>query len=88
MKNLILIGVLFLVGCSGNSLGKALDPNNNSNTQSYSYNLTENGCGTDEHVFSSREAMCDGLKNESLNHSCAYNLRRTKFNSDCGDRSW
>ncbi len=57
-------------------------------TKSYSYDLTENGCRTENQTFSSREEMCDGLKNDSLNHNCAQDLRFEKFKSDCSDRSW
>lgn len=54
----------------------------------YSYDFNVNGCATGEKSFSSREAMCDALTNDSLNNNCAENERYTKFLSDCPDRTW
>ncbi len=54
----------------------------------YSYDFNVNGCATGEKNFSSREAMCDALTNDSLNNNCAENERYTKFLSDCPGRTW
>ncbi len=54
----------------------------------YSYDFNVNGCATGEKNFSSLEAMCDALTNDSLNNNCAENERYTKFLSDCPDRTW
>ncbi len=59
-----------------------------SKSNNLTYTLSENGCSTGEHTFYSEEQMCNGLKNDSLNNNCAYNLRRLKFKSDCPGRTW
>lgn len=57
--------------------------------QDYSYNFTVNGCTTGDQAFSSLDSMCEGLKNDSLNNYCAYDLRRSKFDTDCfGRGTW
>lgn len=45
----------------------------------YSYSFTYNGCPTGEQKFSTLSQMCDGLKDDSLNKSCASTLRETYF---------
>lgn len=87
MKKLIVLTCLFLVtSCSKDTLSKITNANNNA--QSYSYNLSENGCSTGEQVFSSQSAMCDGLRNDALNNFCAQGLRYQKFQNDCPGRAW
>jgi hypothetical protein len=58
------------------------------NSQSFSYSLNENGCPTGSKSFRSREEMCDSLKSDSANNYCAQTLRYQKFQQDCSDRSW
>jgi hypothetical protein len=53
-------------------------------TQSLSYNLTENGCQTQEHDFSSQTDYCNGLESDSLNNYCALDLRKSLYQTDCG----
>ncbi len=60
----------------------------NTNTQSFSYDYTENGCPTGNQTFRSREEMCDGLKSDTRNNYCAQTLRYQRFQEDCPDRSW
>jgi hypothetical protein len=45
----------------------------------YSYN--ENGCKTGEQTFTSRAALCAGLRDEELNSHCARVLRLREFES-------
>lgn len=79
----IFVAGLILQSCVAN-LGK--DVKVGAESQNYSYNLSENGCSTGDHSFSSLDSMCDGLKDDSLNNQCAYNLRRMKFESECPGR--
>ncbi|NCN27024.1 hypothetical protein GW915_05560 [bacterium] len=48
-------------------------------SESWSYHFIYNGCDTDKHTFASKQAMCDGLKDDSLNNYCAYSLRKEYF---------
>jgi hypothetical protein len=43
--------------------------------QRYKYQMVENGCDTGEHVFYTKQALCDGLKNDALNNNCAADSR-------------
>lgn len=52
--------------------------------EDFSYELSQNGCNTEKHEFSSRDEMCAGLKSQELNKSCAVSLREQQFkNSQC-----
>ena len=54
-------------------------------TEQFKYSLTENGCATGEVTASSKEEMCNLLKNDEANKYCAGSLRRQKFQQDgCG----
>jgi hypothetical protein len=53
-----------------------------------SYELSENGCETKRHEFSSQQEYCDGLKNDALNNYCASNLRYNEFKQNCAGQSW
>lgn len=44
-------------------------------SSSYSYELSYNGCSTGKQTFSTRTAMCEGLRNDALNNGCAYSMR-------------
>jgi len=61
----------------------ACNASSNNNTQDISYELTENGCATGKHSFSSTSDLCAALQNNSLNNNCAYSLREEEFNSRC-----
>ena len=76
---LVITSVLFFVGCQ-----KSEEQSN----QSYTYDLTENGCPTGSHSFSSQEAYCNALKNDSLNNHCANSLRYDTFKSACPGFTW
>ncbi|MBC7465318.1 MAG: hypothetical protein H7256_04945 [Bdellovibrio sp.] len=82
---LISNAALGLQSCNGNAVKDLVDK---AQSSSYSYTLSENNCSTGQHDFSSQEAMCDGLKNDSLNNYCASQLRHAKFQSDCPGRTW
>jgi hypothetical protein len=56
--------------------------------EKYSYDFSENGCKTEKHEFGSVPALCDGLQDESLNHSCASSMRRSMFEKSCPGRTW
>ena len=60
-----------------------------SKSESVNYSYEENGCNTGEHKFDSKDAYCKGLQSASLNTDqygrvCAYNLRKTSYERDCG----
>lgn len=65
---------------------KGLVPNLEKN--SFSYNFSENGCSTGDKNFSSNDAMCNALKNDSLNNYCAQSQRYQKFQSSCPGKVW
>ncbi len=79
----LVLSILVLQSCNTN-LNDTITTRKNS--ENYSYNLSENGCSTELQQYSSLASMCDGLKNESANNFCAYNLRRSKYESDCLSR--
>lgn len=59
-----------------------------------SYQLISNGCDTGKHQFAAdseaevRQAYCQALQNETLNHGCAQELRRQRFNQQCPGMPW
>ena len=87
MKKYLVIAItaascLGLVGCGSDSGGdNGLVVSNES--QSLSYDFTVNGCKTGKHTFSSVEAYCAGLENESLNNGCARQIRCETFKARC-----
>lgn len=81
--------VLCLCSCTKSS-GNQNETNNGqggsgggNKTESFSYDLTYNDCKTEKHTFSSKQEMCDGLKDESLNKGCAQQLREDYFKLNC-----
>lgn len=74
MKNIkvLLISLFMFTACSSDS-----------SDESFSYDLTQNGCKTEKQTFSSLADMCHGLTNDSLNNFCAHKLRCDKFKADC-----
>ncbi len=71
--------LLILCGCKASV---------NEKSESFTYKYSVNNCTTDEKTFSSNEAMCDALRNDSLNHYCAQDLRYQRFQTDCPGRTW
>ena len=49
----------------------------------YSYQFSDNGCDTGEHVFSSKADFCAALTDEALNQGCAPALRLQHFQQAC-----
>jgi len=82
------MGVLFLSSLTLIGLFSSCSASVNNNQSSFSYNLTENGCSTGEKTFSSNDAMCSALKDDSLNQYCAQSLRYQKFTNDCPGKTW
>ena len=80
-KFILILFLLITTAC--NQLMDYADENG-----AYSYNFNVNGCNTGEQNFSTREAMCNALTNDSLNNNCAENERYTKFLSDCPGQTW
>lgn len=65
------------------SCNKGSDNISSDRTQSLSYDFTENNCPTGKQAFSSHEALCAGLQDESLNKGCASTLREEYFKTQC-----
>ncbi len=58
------------------------DTTQRTSSEEYSYSFTYNGCPTGKQTFPSQQAMCDGLRDENLNQSCARQLRKQYFESN------
>lgn len=84
---LFLISAFLIISC-----GDDRDPRKlpDSGEFSYDYTVTVNGvtCNTGKQVFKTRQEMCEGLKNDELNHHCAEALRKGYFEKDCSELSW
>jgi hypothetical protein len=52
-----------------------------SKDESYRYRFSEGSCDTGEQSFSSKQAYCSALKNDSLNKGCAAATRAKTFES-------
>lgn len=53
-------------------------------SESYTYEFTNRKCSTGIQSFETFFAICDGLKDEKLNDSCAIDDRKTLYEaSDC-----
>lgn len=73
---LIFVTALLLSACGDTSIG----PGGVVTTaDDLSYSFNENGCQTGDQSFSSKASLCDGLRNETLNHGCARGLRQRYF---------
>ena len=53
----------------------------------WSYELSENGCSTGPHVFSSKQDYCSALLDDELNAYCASDMRIATFKSECPEFS-
>ena len=49
------------------------------NEESFSYDLSHNGCPTGRKTFNSKDAMCATLKDDGANNYCANQLREEHF---------
>ena len=73
---------LFLVAACGTDQGES------THSEEFGYNYSHNGCSTEKQVFTSRDAYCSGLQDETLNKGCALSLRKQTFQEQCQGRSW
>jgi hypothetical protein len=71
-----ILGILF-------SSCDAITKSANGSSESFTYQLSENGCDTGKHSFGSLDDYCTGLENNSLNNNCAYNSRQSLFSQKC-----
>lgn len=53
------------------------------NSESYSYEMSCNGCETGEQKFDRRENYCSALVDESKNNGCCRREREDAYNRDC-----
>lgn len=60
----------------------------NGKIESFTYNFDLNGCKTGKHQFNSLEEMCMGLQNDTLNNSCASELRVNHFQTFCPNQTY
>lgn len=84
--NLLFLAAMTLL-CSACDLS-AVGIGKSKKKEQYKYNLTYNGCSTGEHKFSSKDAMCDALQNNSLNNNCARDLREQHFRGECPGKTF
>lgn len=69
--------------------GGPSSPNSStSKEESFTYEFQLNGCSTAKHQFSSQEEMCISLQNDTLNNSCASDLRREHFQKFCPNQTY
>jgi len=51
---------------------------------SFAYDYDDNGCRTGSHAFGSMTEYCEALRDDTLNNSCAYSLRKAAYTANCG----
>ena len=85
-KNLLLLAAI-AISCSACELA-LIGLLDKKKKDEYKYNLSYNGCSTGEHKFSSKDAMCDALQNNSLNNYCARDLREQHFRGQCPGKTF
>ena len=61
---------------------------NQNKKESFEYDFTQNDCATGKKSFSSRDALCDALKDDAANGFCAREMRYEYFKTNCPDKSW
>lgn len=71
---LVFIVFVFVFGLSACGSSESKD-------ESYKYRFSEGSCDTGEQSFSSKQAYCSALKNDSLNKGCAAATRAKTFES-------
>jgi hypothetical protein len=81
IKYLLLLSLIALSACASGE-------EENASSQEFSYDYTSNGCSTGKQTFTSRDAYCSGLQNETLNQGCALKRRKETFQEQCQGRSW
>jgi transposase-like protein len=60
----------------------------NVKTDSLSFEFEINGCKTGKHVFNSRDELCKGLQNNTLNNNCAVDMRADFFQTNCPSQTF
>ncbi len=65
----------------------AVEEKKKDQNREWSYELSENGCSTGPHVFSSKKDYCSALLDDKLNAYCASDMRIATFKSDCPEFS-
>jgi hypothetical protein len=80
-KSLLLLTLALVAACGAGQ-------NESETSEEYGYNLTSNGCSTEQQKFTSRDAYCSGLQDETRNKGCALKLRKETFQEQCQGRSW
>jgi hypothetical protein len=83
------LGIAFvvLVVCNITACNLAVEENKKDQNKEWSYELSENGCSTGPHVFSSKKDYCSALLDDELNTYCAYDMRIATFKSECPEFS-
>ncbi len=91
MKIILIAMSLFLAAC-GFTLDagghKIIDTQDQNKTESYKYSFESNGCKTGEKAFSSKDAYCNGLKDDASNNYCARDIRYDQFKAECPGKNW
>ena len=77
------VGLVALLGACGHAYDNG--DNYSYSSRSLTYELTENGCSTGSHTFSSERELCEGLSSASLNNApfCAPSLRKSAYEARC-----
>lgn len=99
-KLFILIGLMVLMGCQGDSGSNSGDPGNGGKNSGklnpekrwpetgefrYSFRYSINGSECEARgVFGKKYQMCLALEDEAANNDCALDSRRAKYNASCG----
>lgn len=65
---------VFPLGASGSMQGPQVSGGN-----TFTYELSSNGCSTGKQVFNDKTQMCQGLQSITLNRDCAEDMRRRYF---------
>jgi hypothetical protein len=71
LSSVILVSTLALSGCGDDKVA-------------FQYQYVVDDCDTGSHRFTSKEEICSGLQNDSLNRGCAREERKLRFEEyDC-----
>lgn len=87
VSNLSVMGLASLISFSLFGCGAGSDNSTivQHESDALSYTYTMGGCSTGTQSFTSQAAFCAGLKDETLNHSCARDLRKQTYTAQCGN---
>ena len=80
MTRLSLIALVLALGTSFSGCGKigigTSDEGAEISSEELGYEMEFNDCNTGKHTFDSKEALCKGLQDRTLNKGCAMRLRQ------------